>query len=142
MSLLGFWSAVWGWNRPPQSSSSSARPLRASPRQRMRHTSSFNCSTLNPSFFIYHHIPFHPPAIILFSLSLSTFALFCFTPSPSCMNISLPTIIARLTLPVQEPPPQLLSLAKSYLQPGFACFSVGSWGPCDAPALPVASIVQ
>lgn len=38
--------------------------------------------------------------------------------------------------------PPLLSLAKSYLQPAFACFSVGSWGPCDVPALPVASIVQ
>lgn len=35
----------------------------------MRHTSSFNSSTLNPSFFIYHHIPFHTPTIILFSLS-------------------------------------------------------------------------
>lgn len=70
MSLLGFWSAVWGWNRPPQSSSSSARPRRASPRQRKHHTISFNSLTLNPSFFIYHHIPFHTPAIILFSLFL------------------------------------------------------------------------
>lgn len=103
MSLLGFCSAVWGWNRPLRSSSSSARPLRPSPRQRIRHTSSFNSSTPNSPFIIYpSHSPSHPCYDPI--LPLSTFALFPFTPSPSCLNMPLPTIIEYLTLTVPAHP--------------------------------------
>lgn len=81
MSLLGFCSAVWGWNRPPRSSSSSPRPLHATPTHPSHPPTSFNSSTsLIPLFLFIHHIPFHTPAILPFSLFLpSPVSLHTFT---------------------------------------------------------------
>lgn len=131
MSLLGFCLAVWGWNHPPRSSSSSLRPLHATP----SHPSppplpgSINSSTplIPPPFYLSITFPFTP---LLFSHSLFfSPRLFHFTPSPGSLNIPLPTIIEHLTLgraaTLLQPP----TLAQSYRQPGYVRLSTGSGGP-------------
>lgn len=127
MFPLGFCSAVWGWNRPLRSSLSSARPLRPGPRRCIRHTSSFNSLTLNSPFFIYpSHSLSHPRYYPI--LSLSTFALFCFTPSPSCLNMPLPAIIKHLTLTVQAHP-QLLHFGQVLSAAWLCALFRGVGGP-------------
>lgn len=127
MSLLGFCSAVWGWNHPPRSSSSSPRPLHATPSHPSPPTS-FNSSTpLIPFFYLSITFPFTP---LLFSHSLFFYPrLFHFTPSPTSLNIPLPTIIKHLTLGRAAPPLQPPTLAQSYLQPGYVRLSTGSGAP-------------
>lgn len=76
MSLLGFCSAVWGWNHPPWPSSSSPRPLHATP-SHPSPPASFNSPTpLIPFFFIY---PSHSLSHPCYSPILSFSTLACFT---------------------------------------------------------------
>lgn len=137
MSLLGFCS---GWNHPPRSSSSSPGPLHAASTHPSPPTFFNSSPSLIPLFYLSITFPFTP---LLFSHSLFSHPrLFHFTPSPTSLNIPLPTIIKHLTLgraaPLLQPP----AFTQSSLQPGYVRLSTGSWGPCDARALPVASIVQ
>lgn len=73
MSLFGFCLAVWGWNHPPtprnRSSSSSPKPLHATPSHTSPPTTAFNSSTslIPPSFYLSFTFPF---TLLLFFLSL------------------------------------------------------------------------
>lgn len=148
MSLLGFCSAVWGWTHPPPPSvifiitkTTTCNPCNPS----LPPPSSFNSPTslIPPPFFFYLSIafPFTPP---LFSHSLFFYPrLFHFTPSPTLLEYTITNHYKafdsgqRCTSSTTPPP-----FAQSSPQPGYVRSSTGSGGPCDAPALPVASIVR
>lgn len=133
MSLLGFCSAVWGWIRPPRSSSSSPRPLHATPTHPSSPTS-FNSSTsLIPLFYLSITFPFTP---LLFAHSLFFYpCLFHFTPSPTSLNIPLPTIIKHLTLGRAAPPLQPPAFTQSLCSLVMCAYPQGR-GPLWRPGPP------
>lgn len=141
MSLLGFCSGCVGLESPPSvifiiTKTTTCKPLHTHHPHLLQF---FNLS--NPPFYLSITFPFTP---LLFSHSLFFYpCLFHFTPSPTSLNIPLPTIMKHLTLGrAAQPPLQPPAFAQSSLQPGYVRMSTGSGGPCDAQALPVASIVQ
>lgn len=130
MSFLGFCSAVWGLESPPSVIFIITKTTTCNPYTPITsHTPTpFNSPTSLISFF-YLSITF-PFTPLLFSHSFFFYPrLFHFTPSPTSLNIPLPTIIKHLTLGRAAPPLQPPAFAQSSLQPGYVRLSSGSGAP-------------